>query len=373
MTSDIISITANGTTISGWLAERITLSMEHVPNSFDITLTSALGNIPKVQIKPGDACVIKIGTDTVITGYVDALESSITTQDHKLQVTGRGRVADLVDCAAILQNQLIAASTLTSLINQLGKLFAKTGITCKPLSGDGPQIPPIMINWGETPWDIISKNAQFAGLLIYEDQTGNLVTSKIGTTKHASGVAQGVNMETATVSYDLAQRFSVYLGAFMSTDTLAEFQPGGNLQIKVPDPTFPADRYRPHIIVSPVTQASTGIPLATVLAKWEMARRRGRSQVVHVTLDSWRDSAGKLWQPNNLVNLQLPSLYLGNVDWIIAEVTLSKDESGTHAHLTCMPPDAFLVQPSSLYTLDADYEKAIAGSTYPTTPPASSP
>ena len=46
---------------------------------------------------------------------------------------------------------------------------------------------------------------------------------------------------------------------------------------------------------------------------WEAAFRAGRSFNVALTCDSWRDSAGALWSPNNFAHVHLPSLKVADV------------------------------------------------------------
>jgi prophage tail gpP-like protein len=115
--------------------------------------------------------------------------------------------------------------------------------------------------------------------------------------------------------------------------------------------------FRPRIIVSTQTRPKKPgetVGFAQLMANWEMARRIGRSQAVQITCDSWRDSAGKLWQPNRLANVHIPALKLVNQDWLISTVTFRNDQSGTHADLVLMPPLAFSVQPSTLHLWDAE-------------------
>ncbi|MGP8002296.1 MAG: phage baseplate assembly protein [Smithella sp.] len=83
-------------------------------------------------------------------------------------------------------------------------------------------------------------------------------------------------------------------------------------------------------------------------ANWENARRVGRSNVLTLTTDSWRDSAGTLWTPNTIVPISLPALKLQQVNWVIADVSYKRDTTGTTADLVLMPPRAFLPQPISL-------------------------
>ena len=103
------------------------------------------------------------------------------------------------------------------------------------------------------------------------------------------------------------------------------------------------------------------------------ARRIGRSQAFRLTCDSWRDSAGKLWQPNKLAIINAPAHKLVNQKWIIGTVTFRKDQSGTHADLTLMPPDAFMVQPGVLNIADAQITAQPSASQDPKPPSPQDP
>ena len=80
-----------------------------------------------------------------------------------------------------------------------------------------------------------------------------------------------------------------------------------------------------------------------------MNRRYGRSKQLTVTIDSWRDKDGKLWKPNTLIPVNLPTLRLPDTEMLLAEVTYMRDDNGTHARMTLMPPAAFAVQPYAFY------------------------
>ena len=92
-----------------------------------------------------------------------------------------------------------------------------------------------------------------------------------------------------------------------------------------------------------------------------MARRAGRSRVVNVTCDSWRDSAGTLWTPNTLVPISLPSLKLVADGFVITEVSYVRsgddgEDGGTTAELTLMQPDALKPEPIVLQPVFGDIE-----------------
>lgn len=324
-----------------------------------------------VLVKPGSACQIFIGDDLVITGRVDRYTMSIRPGAHDCEINGRGAGLDLVDCSADINNPAspvfrgsLSPSNALDLAQKLSQTF---GITARSAVSDlGGPIGPIQIYLGETPYEVIERVARYAGYLVYEDELGTLVLDRVGTDKMASGFAQGVNVEAASASLSVDQRFSEYITVI---STVAQLEGDGaveaNVTAKAVDTAMVNDLklYRPRITVS--TQTTPPKPGETLsyaqrMANWEMARRIGRSQAVQITCDSWRDSAGMLWQPNRLANVNLPALKIVNKEWIIATVTFRKDQSGTHADLVLMPPDAFSVQPSTLNLWDNEIGQVAA-------------
>jgi hypothetical protein len=67
-------------------------------------------------------------------------------------------------------------------------------------------------------------------------------------------------------------------------------------------------------------QGFAGLDFTLRRAQWEVARRYGRSQAVTLVADSWRDAAGKLWEPNTLAPVDLPELRLPGLLWLITQV-----------------------------------------------------
>ncbi len=139
------------------------------------------------------------------------------------------------------------------------------------------------------------------------------------------------------------QRFSAYLPAILSYQQFGDLGAGGTQFPPVLDPTVP--RYRPLYVIS--EQVTLSQPLAVQRAKWEMARRYGRSQAITVVCDNWYDSAGTLWQPNAFATVNAPALKIApTTPWVISAVTYSRSlQGGTTAQLTLMPKQAFTQEP----------------------------
>lgn len=343
-----VTITAGGKVVSGWQDIRITRGVERMPSDFMFSVTERYPGQPDLVLQPLQPCVVRIGGDTVVTGYVDRYGASIGPGEHSIRITGRGKCQDLVDCSAVIKAMQLTAGSMAVVAQALAAPF---GITVSSnhmigLGSPGSPVPQFTVNLGETPFELIDRIARWAGVLAYKDTGGNLVLNDAGTLHHSSGFEQGVNVEAANVTFSADERFSVYTACIMSTQQFSQIEGAdGNTQGTVVDPTVgvavptPGKRFRPRIIIS--EQFQNGESIALKRATWEMNRRIGRSQAVTLSCDSWRDSAGKLWEPNYLVPLHIPALKLEHQLWLIGEVTYRRGEDGTHADLTLMPSAAY--------------------------------
>jgi prophage tail gpP-like protein len=351
-----LSISANGGDFTGWTSIRVTRRLEGVPSDFDVSLTDRAtdGAAAQFQVKPGDPCTVRIADDVAITGYVDRVALSITGTSHVVRISGRGKCEDLVDCS-IPPDQLHGMQiTTSSLLDLATKLSAPYGVKVTSLTGDNV---PVSFEGGsavqfnavltETPFEIIERVARYAGVLAFEDSTGSLVLANVGTGQHSSGFAQGVNVQAAASVFTMDERYSIYLPTLMSVNVLGDQGVGGKSFPSVKDSGVP--RFRELVVVSEQFQLDQS--LAEKRAQWEAARRKGRSLAVHVTCDSWRDSAGLLWQPNYYAPVDIQSVRATDATgpWIISEVHYMVDQDrGTVADLLLMPKDAFQPEPTIL-------------------------
>ncbi|MGI4943823.1 MAG: phage baseplate assembly protein [Janthinobacterium lividum] len=354
---DDVTITTGGKIIGGWQAVRITRGIERMPSDFDIALTELYpGAADQIVIQPGAPCVVKLGADVVVTGYVDRYVPSISARGHGVRIQGRGKCQDLVDCSAGFRPDGTHSfqRNVTSALSFAQELAKPFGISATLIGEEaGGPIPTIVINIGETLWEIVERIGAYRQLLAYEGADGNLILAQGQDTKAGSGFALGTNIEAATATFSADQRYSDFYVTWTSTDDLFQVREDtggvdGNLHAHVTDPTV--TRFRPHGIIS--TQVDRGVDIGTRRATWEMNRRNGRSQSISLTCDNWRDSAGALWQPNTLATVDAQILKLPGKTWLISEVTYRRDDNGTHADLVLMPPDAFALAPSSLQGSD---------------------
>lgn len=334
--ADDLTLIAGSRRISGWESIRVTRGIERMPSDFEVSMTERYPGELDFVVQPGDACQVKLGADLVMTGYVDRYTPAIDGDSHSIGIQGRGKCADLVDCAAAWKGYQVSATNAQDIANKLGQTY---GISARNLSDAGPRIPQFNISPGDTAYSVIEKVCRFAALLVYDDTDGNLILSRIGSAKAASGFTQGVNVQSASLTYSMDQRYSDYECVMQSMATLGDMGGAGFIPGKAVDEGVK----RPRKKVMTAEMGTMGID-PNYRAQWEMLRRWGRSFQLRVVTDSWRDSAGTLYTPNTLVDLSLPLLKCNGETWLITEVTYKLDESsGTTCELTIMPPAAFLL------------------------------
>jgi prophage tail gpP-like protein len=349
--SDDVSIVVDGRHLAGWTEVRITRGIERCPSDFQLGMTELYpGQADAMQIKPGQACVVKIGRDVVITGYVDRVIPRISARQHSITVVGRGKCQDLIDCSAEWPGGQISGASVLEIARKLAKPY---DIDVTAATDPGDAIPQFNLMRGETPFEIIERLCRFRQLLAYDTPDGNLLLSQVANTRAANGFQEGVNVQDAWATWSMEQRFSTYRAYLQSVETLADLGQGGDLLGEYEDKGVP--RHRLRIIVAESSGGGLGLDVARDRAQWEASRRWGRSAEVRITTDTWRDAKGALYTPNTLAPVDLPSLKITRKLWAISEVTFKKDgNTGTTCDLVLMPPEAFLPQPFLLQPVPAE-------------------
>lgn len=363
METDDLTITLGDLDITGWTDVRVTRGIERLPSDFNLGMTELYpGELDKLVAVPGASCRVRLGGDPVITGYVDHFVPSISAGAHSIQINGRSKCADLIDCAAEWPGGQISNQTVLGIAQRLASVYGPSingvaeGIPVTTDVTDLPILPQTNLMLGESAFEIIDRMARFSAVLAYDLADGSLFLTRAGTRRAASGFAEGMNVQRAYIDFSANLIYSDYNAYIQSVDTYTDLGQAGNRLAPAKD--INCKRHRMMVIIS--EGGGLGNDIAVKRAQWESARRFGRSKVIHVTTDSWRDSAGALWEPNTLVPVYLPRLKFQSEDMLIAEVTFLKNSySGTTAELILMDPSAFLPQPINLTPLYGEFSLAV--------------
>lgn len=351
---------------TGWTRTRVTTGIETCPADFELEATEPYpGSVSQIDIAPGMECIITIGSQIVLSGYVDRVGYQLTGNSHVVRVQGRSKCADLVDCSAEFSTFQLNNTDPLSLATVLAQPFNIKAYAVGDIGST--QIPQFDVILSETPYEIIERVARYAAILVYDDHAGDLVLSRAGSIEMASGFSQGVNVQNASTTFTMDERYSIIEATLLSTavlftdpddpdaPTAAEALSQDLIQGAIAT-DLGVPRHRPLIIVA--EQGDVEYQVAIQRCAWEVARRTGRSQAIQLTCDSWFDSAGNIWQKNSLAPLDLPALKVTNAQWLIGSVSYLRDESGTRADVMLMPQAAFLPEPIILQPYASDVYQA---------------
>jgi len=163
---------------SGWTALSIKRSLEAAAGSFSLTLSERWEDaaVPASvttawPIYSGDSAIVKIGSDIVITGYVDDVSISLSATSHSITVTGRDLTEDIVDCSAMNRPGQWLNRTLEQIASDLCKPF---GVTVSADVVTGGPIAEVNIQPGESVFQTLERIAKGRKLLITSTPDGNL-------------------------------------------------------------------------------------------------------------------------------------------------------------------------------------------------------
>lgn len=334
-----VELLIGGRLYAGWEQAGITRAMDAACGTFNLAVTDRWEpNAEPWPIVPGDECEIRLGGETVISGYVDLVRPSFNADSHTISVQGRDRSADLVDCSAVHDPDEWKNIDLLALANRLGSPF---GVAAKAETDIGAPIPLVKLQHGETALEALTRHARMRKVLVMPDGAGGILLTRTGSRRAAVELLQGRNILDASGQLDNSERFSDYIvkgQASYRDETDGETEAHAEGKARDPGVT----RYRPMLIVA---DAESNAASASDRATWEANTRMGRAASATIVVQGWRQTpGGELWAPNMLVSVR--SSWLGmSGEMLIRQVTFDKGAGGTVTQLDVVSPSAYEPEP----------------------------
>lgn len=347
--ADRVELLVGGKSYAGWKSVGVTRAMDASTGSFTLTLTDRWqGQDTPWPIVPGDECEVRLGGDTVITGYVDIWKPSFTKDDHSINVQGRDKSADMVDSSAVHSPDEWRDLDVLALAKILAAPF---GVKVRADVAVGERFRTVKLQQGETAFEALERHCRQRKLLLMPDGLGGLLITRAGSERAETPLIQGVNIKQAEGTVDFSQRFSRYIvraqaGFSFETDGEGE----AHIEAQVSDSSV--SRTRPLLLV-----AETGGTMASARerATWEANVRIGKSASIEVTVAGWRQRpGGALWKPNLLVSVDASWLRI-NGDMLVRQVTYGMDKQGGQiCQLSLVSPQAFAPEPPAPDKVEAN-------------------
>jgi len=350
---NLITLTVNGMIFGGWIEMSVSRAIDRLKSAFTIGVTDRWATNGQLwQIAPFSACVVKIGSDTVLTGYVEEYAVDFDARSHKVTITGASKTGDLVKATPDISSGQFKGYTLEQIARAICKPF-NVGLV---MQTDATQIfQDATLQRGETAFTFLERLARLSGVLLTDDVNGNLVLATAGTTRASGSLVQGVNVLGGSCKLNVENRFSVYIlkgqRALGSTNASWNSADGGappapvvtNLRAVANDTGVP--RYLPHVSLAEAQLDTAGMQRRV---NWERNFAFGRATQANVTVEGWRQPDGTLWATNTLVSCTLPFLQIDQ-DLLIAGTTFSIGPTGgTRTKLRLGPVEGFTPDPGQV-------------------------
>jgi len=337
-----VTLRVNGTDFKGWLEVEIVAGIERQARDFSLAITRnwpGATDIPR-RVRPGDVCEVWIGSDKLLTGYVDATPISYDSRQVSVGVKGRSKTADLVDCSANFGKGQWRGRKIESIAKDLAAVYG-IGIITEVDTGNA--IAEHQIQPGETVFESLSRMLALRQLLSTDDADGNLVLVNPGSGGRAGTALElGKNIKTADAALDYKDVYGTYIckGQRAGTDLDA----AENIAESASQATDKNVKRPRTLILTQTGQVTTQMCRDRV--NYEALYRAAKALETTYTVQGWRQQDGSLWLPNQLVRVRDGVIGFDD-DMLIIEVAYRISGSGTTASIKVGPPAGYIPSPEA--------------------------
>lgn len=334
---DNITLSVDGVDWTGWESLQASRSVDAMAGAFSLGLADRVqyGGV-SLPLAPGMECVLSCNGEALVTGFIDSVSQSLDAGRHGITVNGRDRSADIVDASAVHSPGSWKGASLMDICTALCAPF---GIAVALEGNQGQAFSAFQIQPGESVAEAMQRLLKQRELVAMPDGRGGLRLAALAQETLSTVLQEGVNVLSASVGYDASARYSEYIVTGQIQGTDKDFGKACSVRAKVTDEQM--KRYRPLVIRA---SQQGGVAYMRQRARWEMTSRRAEGTSVQVTVQGWRDSTGRLWEPGVLVPVSLPTLGISQ-SLLIGEVTWTRDSGGTTTQLTLKDPSAWQPEP----------------------------
>lgn len=336
--ADSVILKVGGQRFEGWTMVTIERGLDSLCGAFTLALTERFPGQPeRWAIETGDAFELLIDGDLVFTGWIDRAAYRLGGEDHPVEISGREKTGDLVDCSAIHQPGSWSNRTALQIAQDLVQPF---GLSASADVEVGAPFASFALQQGEAVVEALERLGRQRGLLLTTDAAGNLLLTRPGSASGGFALEEGVNLEEIEFVNDGVERFSAY--RLVGHDGSDESAGSAAARPSAEATDEGVRRHRPLLIVN--DEESTA---ATLLerARWEATVRAARAQTIMAVVSSWRSAGGALYRPNVLVPVRAPTVGI-EAELLVASVSFTRAaEEGTRTTLMLARPEAFSLEP----------------------------
>lgn len=330
----------DGKAYGGWTRLEVQRGIEQIAGGFVLQLTSRYpGADEPMQMCAGLACQIYLGSDLLITGYIDDFETDDTDTSSSVRVSGRDKTGDLVDSSAIYKTGQWRNVRLEQIVADIARPFG-ISVAVAPGTDTGEVFKRYALEEGEKAFDAIDRASRLRAVLVTSTPDGNLLLTTASDVSSGIQLVEGVNLKKFNSKHSWKERHSeITLKGQVPGDDQEYGAAAAHLKASATDQEI--DRYRPLVVIA---EHGTSNKNLADRAAWEAKVRMGRGKRGGCTLVGWRTGKdgqeGPLWRENTLVHVTSPRMYL-DMELLIVACSYQLTEQGKIIELTFARREAF--------------------------------
>lgn len=321
--SNFVTLKVNGREYQNWLDVSIQCTLQSLARVFSVRATRSKEDLT-IGIQPGDEVQVLIGDDLVLTGYVTKKEISYSASNISVTVSGASKTVDLQECC-------MPHGAPNSFKNQTHKQNLQAVCSLFGIEVKDQVQSSDRRNFEFAPAEIvgmaITRYLQKNGILLTDDEAGNLVIAKAGSEGNANDILElGSNILEGKRTQDVSKRFSHYVTLGQAANPSSELPVSANrLKAIAKDENVKRSRWF-------VKQESGNASAEILQRKAQVIKfvNIGDSDTFSYKLQGWRQSNGDLWKVNSKVFVVDPLLEEdGRFGKVIQSITYSLTGAGT--------------------------------------------
>ncbi|WP_020594109.1 phage baseplate assembly protein [Kiloniella laminariae] len=347
---DDISLEIDGQRFRGWKRVRITRGIDQLASAFSVFIGRKVPDGGDLSYPVGASVVVRIGDDVVLTGWIEEVSPAAGYQEDGVDLVGRSRAGDLVDCSAINAPGQWSEVLIEDIIRDLCAPF---GIRVfSPAEGTGEKIDNFEIEKGETVYECIERLCRLRSLLARDTPGGDIRLARVGK-RRAQGTLQRVsdperrgrnNIQAGRGKFGTGGRFSeLRVSGQQSGDDQVYGEEAAQSFAVISDKAV--GRYRPKLMLADGAATSDD---CRKIGNWEASRAAGRAQEASFKVIGWRQSPyGALWDVDLLIPVEDHYLSSGRFEMLGSSLSFVADGESRYSEISLQPAESFDPKPVS--------------------------
>ena len=208
--SDLV-LKTNGAAYSGFEAVHVHRSMLEISGGFALYIDDFFQGVTNPKIKTKFPVTLEIAKTKILDGHFDDIWVNYGHSHNYLELTGRDKTGDLVDCPFDATPNEWKGQSVKTVIENLCKPFNIT-VTVDPSASieAGKVLDSYSVDEGIPVADLIIPICRDSGILPLNYGDGKLTLTKSGSKKSRDKLTVGKNVEAGRVGATNSNRFSNY-------------------------------------------------------------------------------------------------------------------------------------------------------------------